>query len=137
MSRHNPKPVYERIMQRVDTSDPDACWLWPGALDTGGHGIAKDSDGRLVGVHRAVYEHDVGPIPPGHDVHHECRARPCVNPCHLIALSRADHRSVHAAERTTCPSGHPYDGRNSTQRLCSTCRRAAWRRWKARQTATT
>ncbi len=56
-------------------------------------------------AHRAALEAVNGPIPAGFHVHHRCCQRDCVNPAHLQALSAADHRALHAAERAAKAKG--------------------------------
>lgn len=64
----------------------------------------RDDYGRLhpeymgIGAHRIVWIAERGPIPAGHDVHHECGIRPCVNLEHLRVVTEAEHRRIHATE---------------------------------------
>lgn len=98
-----PIPVMDRIWVKVDkTSDPNGCWLWTGAKNSGpggGYGIIFireewDEDGKrkqIFGrVHVVVYANEVGPVPPGAVVDHVwrrgCRNRHCCNPAHLEAI---------------------------------------------------
>jgi hypothetical protein len=67
----------------------DGCWLWPN-LSPKGYGQVT-LNGRTRMAHRVSYEAFVGPIPEGHQVHHACRTRPCVNPEHLEAVTRAEN----------------------------------------------
>jgi hypothetical protein len=45
-------------------------------------------------AHRWIYDHVVGPIPVGHDVHHTCGNTLCVNTAHLTTLDAHDHRQT-------------------------------------------
>jgi len=49
---------------------------------------------------RAYYEMEHGEISHGLEIHHLCANTECVNPAHLIAVSRTDHRKIHRALRT-------------------------------------
>lgn len=83
---------------------PDGCWLYNGKAETyqSTH-LGRGSSGRYaVSVHRWVYETLVGPVPDGHDLHHECRTPGCCNPEHLTPLTRRDHSAQHHA--TDCPA---------------------------------
>jgi hypothetical protein len=51
-----------------------------------------------IAVHRVVWIAERGSVPAGHDLHHECSVRPCVNVHHIRVLTEAEHRKVHAAE---------------------------------------
>ena len=58
----------------------------------GSHGYPeKRINGRLYLLHRLVYEMREGPIPDGHQVHHQCENKLCCNPRHLELLSLVDH----------------------------------------------
>ncbi len=108
------------------------CWVWPRSRNSGGYGTCRDGF-----AHRVAYEAFRGPIPTGHDIHHRCGNRACVNPFHLETKTRRDHllstpgniASV-AASKTHCPQGHPYDEVNtyvtvdekgSSHRSCKRC----------------
>lgn len=68
--------------------DPDTgCWNWTGAKVRGGYG--GHGSGR---AHRVAWELLVGAIPEGHDLHHLCGNRLCVNPEHLEPRLPREHR---------------------------------------------
>lgn len=101
------------------------CWLWQGATRDG-YAYAR-ANGIVVGLHRFVYEQTVGPIPDGHDLHHRCEARNCLNPKHLQVLTHAAHAATHNPTRDTCRRGHdltdPAVGvyKKDGRRFCRTC----------------
>lgn len=73
------------------------CRVWTGACNGGTKAVHYPYarvGGRVVGVHRVMYEHYVGPIPPGHDVHHVCPQTRCVNPNHLQAVPGRAHEGT-------------------------------------------
>lgn len=109
------------------------CWLWTAARNTAGYGQVSWR-GRWTLAHRTVYQEMVGPIPAGFVLDHLCRVRHCVNPAHLepVTLKANVLRGVgfaaKNAQKTHCPKGHPYEGRNivrgahgRTHRLCREC----------------
>lgn len=134
----------ERLWFR--TQIENECWVFDGL----GGPIKNDGTqyahikvgGQMAAVHRVAYEEFVGPIPDGWQVHHRCGTKPCWRPEHLQALSTADHRRVHHAERPRfCPRGHEYTPENTyerttpegwLQRSCRRCKRETKRRAKAR-----
>lgn len=80
----------EEWISQINQGDPEACWPWPGPLDTHGYGQLFSQ-----GAHRVLYERWVRPIEPGYELDHACHTldpscgggpcehRRCVNPAHL------------------------------------------------------
>lgn len=131
MTRWNPQPAIERVWPRIQVG---VCWLWTGSLTTAGYGQVRSSEGPLVSVHRLVYETLVGPIPDGLELDHLCRVRHCCDPDHLEPVTPGENHRRGSQVLTHCKNGHPFDSTAGNQRTCRICRRAAWHRWKARQT---
>lgn len=102
-------PVVDRILRRVHReADGNGCWSFQGAL-VNGYGTVNVS--RQTGtrqVHRILWEHHNGPIPPRHDIHHRCGNRSCCNPAHLEAMPHSEHPKKHPSpKQDTCRRGHP------------------------------
>lgn len=117
--------------------------------------ISKGSDGgygtvgfkgKIVKVHRYVYERDVGPIPEGMKIDHRCRVRACCNPDHLRCVTNqvnttenvVNHQWQVMAARTHCKNGHEFTPENvplktSKGRGCRACNREKRRRFQERQ----
>ena len=51
-----------------------------------------------ISVHRVVWIAERGPVPAGHDLHHDCGVRPCVNVHHIRAMTEAEHQRIHQGE---------------------------------------
>lgn len=136
MSRRPEDPV-SLSLQGVDVSrfwfnvEPgrtdDECWEWNGEVARVGYGRFSAGERREY-AHRLSYELEVGPIPAGMEIHHRCENPVCINPAHLMAASRREHKQEHLAPR--CPHGHDYDGWDFTNgcRRCLTCHRDSERR---------
>lgn len=122
--------MVERFWEKVDKSGE--CWLWTASLDKDGYGQFHPNKRQLVKAHRMSWSLLVGPIPPGHDLHHEvCSNRACVRPDHLRPMPHREHVATGSparnAAKTQCPKGHAYDEANTYRdklgrRYCRKCR---------------
>lgn len=109
----------------------------------GNHGYHRKSYKNVVYLaHRLSYMLTYGDPPQGYEIHHLCHNRRCIEPTHLVALTKAEHQlqeirerglvgmsKIHAA-KTRCDNGHEFDGHNSKQRTCSICSKAIKKRWR-------
>ena len=103
----------------------DDCILWTGYVGRNGYGQFS----RSTAAHRRAYELAYGPIPEGHDIHHTCHVKTCVNPDHLRALTRVGHiQTSPVVQKEVCANGHRYDAIGMTKegyvrRRCKVCDR--------------
>ena len=113
---------------------PNGCLNWEGHCSEWGYGQVN-IDGRIVYVHKQVWEWAHGPVPKGWEVDHKCRNKQCGNLDHLEAVPkringlRGVSPAAQHAKKTTCPNGHPYDRRSPRPyggfgRYCSICTNA-------------
>lgn len=87
----------QRFWAKVSKSD--GCWEWTGFVSPLGYGKIKDAGKQLL-ASRVSYELNVGPIPDGLCVLHECDNRKCVRPEHLFLGTKGDNnRDRHAKRR--------------------------------------
>ena len=76
------------------------CWKWTGSVNATGYGYFLLVD-ELIGksrmwlAHRYVYTNQEGPIKAGHQLHHVCYERRCVNPAHLRPMPAKAHLILH------------------------------------------
>jgi len=138
-------------LARIDMSDPNACWSWPGPVGEKGYGL----HGKVQrNAHRNVYTNMVGPIPKGMQIDHSCHNaadceggvtcphRRCVNwvnhlklvtPRENLMASPNTVNSINAA-KTECVHGHPYTAENTRIRPNGTRNCRACARERARLT---
>lgn len=78
------KSMEERFWPKVAKGGPGECWIWAGAKTHKGYGMFRPGGSAAHHLaHRASYEMEVGPIPPGLYVMHKCDNPSCVRPDHL------------------------------------------------------
>lgn len=136
----------ERRVRKVDAGYHSKCWLWSLTLAKKGYARWRlppqlGDPSKMVSVHRASYEHLVGPIPDGLVIDHLCRNRACQNPEHLEPVTGTENtrRGVYPnRNRTHCASGHEYTAENTTirsngARRCLICSRRWVRAHRERQ----
>lgn len=134
----------ERFWERVDRTNPEACWEWTGSRTAGGYGHLRRPGGKYDYSHRVSYEMSVGPIPDGLVIDHLCRNRACCNPAHLEPVPHQTNVSRGLAPyglRTTCKHGHDITNPENIytaprgDRRCQTCTDIANRERNAREKA--
>jgi len=107
------KTLEERFWDKVHHEPNSGCWLWSGAADGCGYGIASQGFKRTYGsqkAHRVSWVMAGNALSPGAYICHKCDTPACVNPDHLFAGSQADNmRDCVSKGRLTRPRGerHP------------------------------
>lgn len=127
------------------------CHIFRGNISKGsdgGYGTVG-FNGKVVKVHRYVYERDIGPIPDGMKIDHQCRNRACCNVQHLRCVTNqvnatenvVNHQWQVMAARTHCKNGHEFTPENtvplktSNGRGCRACNRVKRLRFEERRRA--
>jgi hypothetical protein len=87
------KGIVANIEGAYQIDENTGCWEWLRAKSCQGYGQLR-IDNRNTLAHRYMYELNVGQIPVGADLHHECRNPGCVNPEHLKVVSRSEHFAI-------------------------------------------
>lgn len=124
---------------------PNGCVLWTGTIDHKGYGSCH-IHGHTVMAHKLIYEALVKVVPDGHQLHHTCSNKNCVNPDHLELMTPADHAKTPGhpsqvnAAKTHCSNGHEFTEENTYwrqdrpgSRLCKECRKEGLSRWRQKQ----
>ena len=111
----------QRFWDKVEfTTD---CWEWKGAKNQSGYGIFW-LKGKLIALHRFIYEKINGKISPELEVDHLCSNRSCVNLNHLEAVTKQENHKRRV--KTHCHKGHELTDDNIYKhkdgyRECRTC----------------
>lgn len=99
-------PAIYRVLEKIQTIPESGCWIYMGALNEAGYGIAGLGS-RGSGVertHRISYSHFIGEIPEGMFVCHKCDVRSCCNPAHLFLGTNHDNvKDMIAKKRNSKP----------------------------------
>jgi len=91
------------------------CWLWQGACASSGYPLLT-IDGERRSVHRHVFLIFNGPLKtdPQYCVVQTCNNKACINPAHLVQITRAQakrrnwHIQMDAVLGYECEGGHPW-----------------------------
>ena len=76
-----------------------SCWQWMGS-HSNGYGLYGNGPNRYA--HRVAYSLIVGDIPEDHHIHHTCNNKSCVNPGHLAAIHKTNHRPKYHTGPDVC-----------------------------------
>ena len=127
-------PSENYIMTKLETrfwkkveKQQNGCWLWRGATtnDYGSFWIPQLK--RCINAHRFL-SGDIA-VNKGVVFHHTCPNKLCVNPDHLVKLTRSTHLLEHPRKLVShCGLGHEFTENNTYimptgQRRCRTCAR--------------
>ena len=108
------------------------CHVFRGAIMGGGYGCIWVGQKSML-AHRVAWEQEVGPIPEGMEIDHQCRNRACCNVDHLRIVTHKINTTENSFSvgainkvKTHCPAGHPYDEENTRinragSRVCRIC----------------
>lgn len=103
------RPAESRLLEKVNSTDPNKCWEWQAAHTKRGYGCFA-YQGRQDMAHRVSYKLFVGAIPANHDVCHKCDNPACINPGHLFVGTRSDNmqdmaqKGRHSSPRKLSPA---------------------------------
>lgn len=94
-SRFNKRDTLEAYYRKNIEFDLDhpGCWRWCGPPVR--YRRNRTKDGLRRAIYQIAFEVFKGPIPDRHVVHHTCENPQCVNPDHLIALTRRERMKAH------------------------------------------
>jgi hypothetical protein len=102
------------------------CWLWTGRTYDG-YGVTWRGRKPLK-AYIEVYNAEVGDVPEGLHLEHECRRRLCVNPAHVTPVTPRENMLrkawAYRARISRCRNGHSMSDAMVTPeggRLCRTC----------------
>lgn len=131
-------------MDKVTCKSGD-CWIWLGYKNDRGYGRTYFNGKFSQGAHRVSYILHLGEIPKELDLHHICNLPSCINPDHLVPVTRAYNTGQANLNRRTSPNCrrrlHKMEGYNliiqywqgKPQRACRECLMIGQRKWRAKR----
>jgi hypothetical protein len=141
-----PRPVLDRLLDRIEVGDPNECWPISGPWNNGYPritvGSRADGTRTTLTAHAVLYDLVVGDAEPDDVKDHLCRNHACGNPDHVEPVPNAENvlrgegPTAVNARRDECSHKHAFtlestiwdvraDGR--ILRRCRTCRtRGKW-----------
>jgi hypothetical protein len=130
---------WNKLWQKATRGGPDDCWEWKGAKSSGTPMVfigVPGTPGRTISARKIIWEQTRGEdVPAGSIVTNSCQNRLCVNPNHIIVVTRREHALRNGSptalnsQRETCKNGHPFTEENTylrkdgRGRQCRTCAR--------------
>ena len=90
MKKYNVRSISERFTSMWALNEETGCHEWQAYRDPAGYGHFHVRDSKQL-AHRVSYMLNVGDIPDGLEVHHECHVRYCCNPDHLVLLTHEEN----------------------------------------------
>ncbi len=116
------------------------CHVYRGGKDSNGYGLVR-ADNKNTRAHQYVWVKEIGPIPEGLVIDHQCRNRGCCNTDHLRAVTHQVNMTENIVgaswqlgkAKTHCLRGHCYNEENTIiskmgTRQCRACHREETRR---------
>lgn len=138
--------VIDLIFKRGFLRTESGCLEFQGYRNQLGYGQVRvrSQAGRLVRVHRAMYEHYTGEkLADDAVILHRCDNPPCAAREHLVAGTQAENLADMRAKGrhykgdwSTCPNGHPYGADrppSSSKNRCRQCARDRNKRYWQRK----
>ena len=105
------------------------CWIWNGAKNNWGYGFSSIK-GKAITAHRLSYIFHKGVVPNNKEIHHICNNKLCINPEHLISVTKKEHGKL--GLKTHCKRGHEFTEENTWKykgkRWCRICNKIRQRK---------
>jgi hypothetical protein len=100
------------LLERTTLDEQTGCRVWNMGTSSQGKYATLGHGGTVVYAHRLAYKSAYGAIPEGSikhesmsvEIHHSCRNRLCIEPTHLVAITRNLHGAAHRGNRRKRPA---------------------------------
>lgn len=149
--RHKISDMYKASLRdrvKLNCREQNGCWLWLCGKFNHGYPLIVVSESasgvkkQTALAHQASYVAFREGIPEGYELHHTCKTRMCVNPWHLICVTKKQHMLLDGtnagainARKTSCVRGHLLSGSNLRiephgARTCKICQRESVKKYQ-------
>jgi len=85
-----PRPIADRLWEKIDKRGEDECWPWKGANGNGTRPPTISTGGVNQTAYRVLFEISYRPIEKDEWILHTCNNHYCMNPKHLHVGNRLD-----------------------------------------------
>lgn len=89
-----------RFWMKVDAARADGCWQWIAGVESDGYGtfhLTSRPVKRQASAYRFAYLALVGEVPRDRILEHLCLNRRCVNPAHIVPVTRRTNEALRLA----------------------------------------
>ena len=83
-----PRPLKDRLWEKIEVRGSDECWPWLGAHGNHTRQPTISNRGQQLTAYRVVFEDSYGPLEKDEWVLHTCDDRFCMNPRHMYVGDR-------------------------------------------------
>ncbi len=95
------KDLIKRIKEKTDENrNTSGCWAWKGSFHNGYPSLVLNGV-KQTGIHRKMFSLHFGELSPQETIKTTCKDKSCINPAHMVMVSKARCKYGHVKEGIT------------------------------------